>query len=307
LKEIVLRAPATVANVGPGFDIFAFAVERPFDTVRIRLTDSGRVTVTVVGGDVPLPTDPEKNTAGLAALQFFRAAGLKGGAEIEIRKGMPSCSGLGSSAASAAAAAWGLNLLLGTGFSADKVIGIAALGEAASGGTPHADNVAACALGGFVFVRDHRAVAVDRLDVPRIPLVIQVRPKAQTTTRCLIPASFALDKVKAQMSGCVALVQALMRGDIAGFGRAVNQDEISEPVRSRSIPGYDRMKALALEAGAYGFNVSGGGSSVFAVCPEDRLETVAAALRDQAAAQGETAPVITTHAANGGLRESHDL
>ncbi len=307
MKEIILRSPATIANVGPGFDIFALALERPADQVRVRLTREARITVTVDGADLIMPTDPERNTAGLAAIHFIRAVGWKGGADIAVRRRMPSCSGLGSSAASAAAAAWGLNILTGASLPPFRVIEIASLGEVASGGTPHADNVAACTLGGFIFVRSHQPVAVERIPMPRIPLVVLIRRKAQTTTRGLIPAAFSLGDVKTQMSGCAALIKALMDGDIPAFGRAVNFDKISEPVRSRSIPGYDRLKKRALEAGAYGFNVSGGGSSVFAVCPEERMDAVAAALESEAASCGEPASALKTFASNEGLGEDHGL
>ena len=307
MKEIILRSPATIANVGPGFDIFALALERPADRVRVRLKEEAGIKVVVEGAGLFIPTEPERNTAGLAAMHFFRAVGWKGGADIEVRRHMPSCSGLGSSAASAAASAWGLNILTGANLPSSQVIEIASLGEAASGGTPHADNVAACSLGGFVFVRSHQPVAVERIPVPRIPVVVLIRRKAETTTRGLIPAAFSLGDVKAQMSGCAALIKALMDGDIPAFGRAVNFDKISEPVRSRSIPAYGRLKERALEAGAYGFNVSGGGSSVFAVCPEERMDAIAKALEDEAAAHGEPSLALKTFASNEGLGEDHGL
>ena len=103
-REIIVRSPATIANFGPGFDIFALALEGPSDVLKIRPSRRGDIVIRISGSDPGLPTRPEDNTAGLAALHFFRRTGVNGGADIEIVKRMPTCAGLGSSAASAIAA-----------------------------------------------------------------------------------------------------------------------------------------------------------------------------------------------------------
>jgi homoserine kinase len=283
VNEILLRAPATIANFGPGFDVFALALAGPHDYFRIRRTGdeggAGRISVKITDGGDPLPTEPEKNTAGLAAIHFFKETGARGGAEIEIIKKMPIGSGLGSSAASAVAAAFGLNRLCGTNLGESDLIEIASRGEAASGGTPHADNVAACCLGGFVIIRSRHPLRIDRLDVPAFPIVVRVRRKSLTTSRGLIPDHLPLARVKEQMAWCAAVVHAMATGDVPRIGEAVNRDHISEPVRSGYIGGYAELKARALAAGALGFNVSGGGSSVFAVCRPESAERVAESLR----------------------------
>lgn len=306
-KEILVRAPATVANFGPGFDIFALALDRPFDILRVRATPAAGIRIHITDGGSSLPTEPEKNTAGLAAIHFFKRTGRGGGASIEIIKGMPTGSGLGSSAASAIAAVYGLNEVFQAGLEAVEVIGLASLGEAASGGTPHADNVAACALGGFAFIKTTSPLRIEKIDVPPIPVVIRVRKKSQTTTRALIPAQFALPLMKEQMAGCATLIHALLGGDVKKIGEAINRDHISEPVRSRSIPGYDELKRRALEAGAYGCNVSGGGSSVFAICAADRTEAVAEAMRSLRGPEEAEPEVIITQSSNQGVTEIHGL
>ncbi|MGD1009488.1 MAG: homoserine kinase [Candidatus Aminicenantales bacterium] len=306
-KEILVRAPATVANFGPGFDIFALALEKPFDLLRIRATPAAGIRIRITDGRSSLPTKPEENTAGLAAIHFFKKTGRGGGASIEIIKRMPTGAGLGSSAASAVAAVHGLNEIFQTGLEAVEVIGLASLGEAASGGTPHADNVAACGLGGFAFIKNTSPLRIEKIDVPPIPVVIRVRKKSQTTTRALIPGQFALPLMKEQMAGCATLIHALLGGDVKKIGEAVNRDHISEPVRSRSIPDYDELKRRALEAGAYGCNVSGGGSSVFAICAADGTEAVAEAMRSLRG-PGEAEPeVIITRSSNQGVMEVHGL
>lgn len=303
MSEILLRAPATIANFGPGFDVFALALAAPADIFRIRRTEEEGVVVRVVDGREALPTEPGKNTAGLAALHYLKATGVRGGAEIEIRKSMPIASGLGSSAASAVAAAFGLDRLFGTRLPASDLIEIASEGEVASGGTPHADNVAGCFLGGFVIVRSRRPLLIDRLEAPDIPIVVRVRRKSLTTSRGLIPEHLPLARVKEQMAWCAAAVHAMATRDLARIGEAINRDHISEPVRSGYIGCYGTLKARALEAGALGFNVSGGGSSVFAICAPGTAERVAGVLRAPCDADVGEPLVIVTRSSNEGVHE----
>jgi homoserine kinase len=307
LKEILLRAPATIANIGPGFDIFALALQKPSNRFRVRLDDSGRITVRFAGDDEGIPTAPENNTAGLAAIHFLQKIGSRSGADIEIIKGMRSGSGLGSSAASAAACAFGLNKLSGSPLSECELIDIASRGEVASGGAAHADNVAACLLGGFVLITSYRPLGFVKIRVPDIPLVVGVMRKPQQTTRRLIPGSLALAEVKEQMSSCALLIRALMAGDIQAFGAAINTDYISEPVRSSFIPGYREFKKQALQAGAFGCNVSGGGSSVFAVCPPERTEALAGLMADVFSREKADCRVLVTAAGNQGVVEVDEL
>jgi homoserine kinase len=306
-REIIVRSPATIANFGPGFDMFALALEAPADVLRIRTARRGDIVIRVSGGDPGLPTRPEDNTAGLAALHFFRRTGADGGADIEIIKGMPTCAGLGSSAASAIGAVFGLNEIYRTGLEASAIIELASQGEAASGGTPHADNVAACALGGFVFVRSTRPLHVEKFPVPPIPVVVRVRKKGQRTTRGLIPAEFSLSRVKEQMADCAAVIHAVLKGNIEEIGASINRDHISEPVRSLSIPGYDDLKKKALETGAFGFNICGGGSSVFAICAEEGLASVTEVMRNFRDPDGAGSEVFVTRASNEGVKEIHGL
>jgi homoserine kinase len=303
LTGITIKAPATIANFGPGFDIFALALERPFDILKIRLNKSGAVGVRITGWSDVLPTAAMKNTAGLAAIHFFERVGRPAGVDIEIVKSMPVGSGLGSSAASAAGAVYGLNKLLGTGLSEMQMIEIASLGEVASGGTPHADNVAGCLLGGFIFVRSYHPLDVIRLDAPEVPVVVGVLKKSQTTTRGLIAEHFSLVQVKEQMSWCSALVHAVLTQDLNKIGRAINSDHISEPARSRFIPGYDDLKKKVLGSGALGFNVSGGGSSVFAICREETADLVLRVMKSFYGERGIPAEAILTRASNQGLQE----
>jgi homoserine kinase len=302
LSEIYLRAPATIANVGPGFDIFAVALDQPFDLFKISLRHKSRdISIKCFGGEADIPVCADKNTAGLAAKHLLAELKASVGVEIEIHKRMPFGAGLGSSAASAAACVFGLNRLLGANLDENRLIEAASFGEIASGGTAHADNVAGCLLGGFVLIRRFAPLETARISLPKIPIVIRVMRKTQTTTRGQIPPSFSLAEVKLQMSLCAEVARAVAAGDIKAFGQAINRDLISEPVRGLSVPGYNMLKYKILEAGALGCNVSGGGSSVFAVCPPGRSGKIASVMRSIPLPDGRPPEIIMAKTSNQGV------
>jgi len=303
LKEIYLRVPATVGNVGPGFDIFAFSLKEPYDEFEIRLTNSDSIDVEIQNSIVELPTVPSDNTGSLAVIHLLEKLGIKRGIHITIQKKMPISSGLGSSGASAAASIYGVNKILGLGLSNNEMIDIARRGEVVSGGSPHADNVAAALLGGFIFIRSYKPMDVGRIEIPRIPLVLNVMRKKEKTTRSFIPGELSLSLVGEQTSHCAMVIHSLMKGDIEEFGEAIRCDHISEPIRSNSIKGYWEIKEKILDAGAYGFNISGGGSSVFAVCNEENQDEIAHLMEQEFKKRGQTPHIITTETCNEGVKE----
>lgn len=307
MKEIILKAPATIANFGPGFDIFALALEEPYDILKAELNNTNSINIKVAGIDEGIPTSTENNTAGLAAIRFFEKVNPPAGVDVEIRKRMKSCAGLGSSGASAVACVYGLNSLFRANLRHNEIIEIASHGEIASGGTAHADNVAGCLLGGFVLIKNYNPLDVVRIEVPDIPIVICVIKKAQRTTRGLIPNRISLTEAREQMSYCASLIHAISRGELKDIGEAVNRDHISEPVRSRFISRYNDVKKKVLEAGAYGCNVSGGGSSIFAICEECKTEEVAEIMSTLSDQRGVENEIIITRASNTGVVEINEL
>jgi len=303
LKEITLRASATIANFGPGFDIFALALDHPYDVITIRKNEANSIHIKVKGMEETIPTEVEKNTAGVAAIDFFKKSGISSGIDIEIKKGIKPGAGLGASGASAASCIYGLNKLFETGFGYEDIIQTARQGEVASGSVPHADNVAGCLFGGFILIKDYFPVKVIKINPPEIPIVICVQKKPISSTRNRIPGQFGLTEVTRQMSFCASLVHALMSGDIEKIGTAVNHDLVSEPVRSRSIPQYREIKAKVLEAGAYGCNVSGGGSSLFAICEKEKTEQIAEIFEGYSREKGFLGNVLITRSSRLGITE----
>jgi len=110
-NKVIVKAPATTANLGPGFDVFGMALENPSDKVTIVPISKGiKIKVSGLAADT-IPTDPEKNTAGVVAKAILKEFSLRTGLMIKLEKGILPSVGLGSSAASAAAVAFGLNRL----------------------------------------------------------------------------------------------------------------------------------------------------------------------------------------------------
>lgn len=303
MKEIHLKAPATIANVGPGFDIFAISLKEPHDEFIIKLTDSDSINIEISDSADNIPTTPYDNTGSLAMIHLLDELGIKRGIHILIKKNIPVAAGLGSSGASASACVYGLNKLLNLGLSVNQIIDIARKGETASGGSPHADNVAASFLGGFVFIKSYDPMDVEKIEIPSIPLVINVIKKKERTTRGFITGELPLSGIREQASGCASVIHSLMQRDIKGFGKAISSDYISEPVRSKPIPKYWEIKERILNAGAFGFNISGGGSSIFAVCSKENKEEIAELMKREIENLGLESFIIKTETSNEGIKE----
>jgi homoserine kinase len=304
MNEIILKAPATSANVGPGYDIFALALKEPHDEIKLKLNDSGKISISVSGANTQnIPTVINDNTGSLALLELFRRKNIKQGVEITINKQMPSGGGLGTTGASAAACIYGMNKLLGLNLKSNELIDLARYGEVASGGSPHADNVAAALLGGFVLIKSYNPIDVLKLEIPDFPVVLGVIRKSQRTTRGFITYEIGQEKLKEQMARCSRVIHALHTKDIEEFGSAINVDHIAEPVRSAAIPQYNEVKKMVLAAGAFGFTISGGGSSVIAICQKEKQEEIASIMNSKFSANPNFIKVIQSETSNYGVSE----
>lgn len=265
---IAAFAPATVSNVAAGFDVLGFALDEPGDIVVARLAETpGVVIAAIEGDDGRLSREPLKNTAGAAAVALLRALGTSQGVALEVHKGLPLASGVGSSGASAVAAVVAVNELLGRPAALDVLCRCAMAGEQAGCGAIHPDNVAPSLYGGFVLAR-----AIDPPDIVRLPVpaglacaVLHPRVEVQTgAARALLGDHVPLSTAVRQWANLGALVSALHTGDLALLSRAL-VDHVAEPKRAGLVPGFDRVKAAALEAGALGCSLSGSGPSTFAL------------------------------------------
>lgn len=272
-------APATVANLGPGFDVLGLALPSPGDVVEVERAEKRGVEIVDVTGDGGvLSRNWEENVAGRAAAEVLRRAAAKNGSDaglgmrLWVHKKMPLASGLGSSGASSAAAAVAANELLGHPLSLREVLMSAMEGERAASGTPHADNVAPSVLGGVVLVRSYDPFEVVSLPVPPHLRIAVVHPHYHVSTaeaRTLVKNSaYRLDAIVPNLGNVAAFVFALCSGDLSLLGRAV-EDRLVEPVRSAFIPGFDAVRRAARSAGALGCSIAGSGPSVFAFADND--------------------------------------
>lgn len=278
-------APASIANLGPGFDCLGVALEGLGDVVQARKTERPGVTlVEMTGEKESIPIDPAKNCAGRAAesvlTQLKGKAAKVAGLEMKLHKGLPQGSGLGSSAASAVGGAVAAHLLFGSALGSNTLLEAALEGEVLASGGRHADNLAASLLGGFTIVRSHAPIDVIRLELPSAMRFVVVLPAMEIETRfarSVLPDMIPLKDAKHNWANTAALVAAVARGNLADFGRAVD-DQVVEPVRSKLIPGFADVKRAALDAGAFGCSISGAGPSLFAVAAADTAERVALAM-----------------------------
>ncbi len=303
MKEIYLRAPATTANVGPGYDIFALTLQNPFDEIKLQLNDSKKITIDIINDRNNIPVDVPNNTAGLAILELLKRKNIQIGINVQINKKMPSGCGLGTTGASAAACIFGLNKLLELDLSENEMIDIARMGEVASGGSPHADNVAAALLGGFILVKSYNPIDVLKLKIPEFPVVLAIMQKNQRTTRGFITYNIGEEKLKEQIAHCSSVIHAIHTKDIKEFGKAVSVDYVAEPVRGVEIPGYNDSKKRIMNAGAYGCNISGGGSSVIAICDEEKQNEIKETMENCFMDNPHFIKIIKTRICNIGIKE----
>ena len=261
-------APATVANVACGFDVLGFAVENPGDEVIVTENNSYGLKVTsIIGDGGKLPIEPNKNTATVAINAMLNHLKADGGLSIQIKKMMPLGSGLGSSAASAAAALVATNELLGNPLQKKELVQFAMEAERIACGAAHADNVAPAIMGGFVLIRSYSPLDIVAIPAPASLYCSIVHPHIELRTedaRKVLKQDISLKDAINQWGNLAGLIAGLMRSDYELIGRSL-KDVVAEPIRSLLIPGFDAVKQAALDNGVLGCSISGSGPSVFAL------------------------------------------
>lgn len=275
-------APATVANLGPGFDIAGMAIEGFRDRVSLELTGGEAIELELTGPiRAGVAAEPERNSAAVAASRVLELAGKPQGFRLKLHKGVPIGIGLGSSGASAAAAAYAANAVLGNPLSMEELVKCAAEGERAACGAPHLDNVAPSLYGGFTIILDVEKPEIlnikPRNDFTVVIVTPEVKlPKNKTEyARRILPRKIELETVVKQQASLARLIASILTGNLEMMGKAVSGDLIVEPARSIMIPGFREAKEAALKAGALGFSISGAGPSVFAITKPNDAEKVA--------------------------------
>jgi homoserine kinase len=277
-------APATVSNLGPGFDCLGLALTEQGDRVRARRSARPGVTLCAVDGDHgKLPRDAQSNTAGVAALEILRRHAPGAGVELTLHKGLPLGSGLGSSGASAVAAAVAVDAALGLELSPTHMVEAARVAEAVACGAAHPDNVAPAVVGGIVLIPHLDPLRLVSLPAPDGLWLAVYTPGCSVATadaRAVLPPTVSLADAVGQAARLGLLVHALHVGDLALLGEAI-LDPIVEPARAGLIPGFPAAKAACYEAGAIGCTISGAGPTTFALAADEgRARALLAILDD---------------------------
>lgn len=283
-------APATVANMGVGFDILGLAIAGSGDTVTVRWGDHEGVVIMDIEGDGGrLPRDPSKNIASIAAAALLRQLNVERGLQLWLKKGLPLSSGLGGSAASAVAAVVAVNALLGEPLTREELLPASLEGEAAVSGY-HADNVAPCLFGGITLTNGITADRIRSLPVPKGLYLAFVTPDVEvptSTARAVLPVSVPLKTMVHQTGAVAELIDAIYRGDIPAMARAMESDHVIEPARQHLMPHMQAMRGIAKEQGALGLVISGAGPTLCAVCDSEIVaKQVSRALREGYAERG---------------------
>lgn len=264
--SVKVYAPATIANVGPGFDILGLAIDAPGDIITATRTEEKGVSFRIKHDITGLPNG-KKNVAAHVASCILDVFNPPFGISLILDKKMPLGSGLGSSGASCAAAACAVNALLPSPLPRHELVAFAAEGERLATGSAHADNVAPSLLGGICLIRSYDPLEVIELPYNNCFYWVVVHPQLVIKTRDArraLPKTIPLTTALKQSGNLATLITGLESGNAHLVANALI-DEIAEPVRSSLIPGYDVIKQSALESGAIGFSISGSGPSVFAI------------------------------------------
>ena len=281
LTDVTAFAPATVANVGIGFDILGHTVEALGDRVRLRRIDEPVVnirSITGIAGD--LPTDPPRNTAGRAVQAMHAALALDFGFEIDIEKGIPLGSGMGGSAASAVAAVVAANALLETPAQRLQLLKFAMQGEIVASGSAHMDNIAPCLYGGLILTVGIDHPRVKQIPVPPSLRCVLVHPHMYMGTRearAMLKSDVSRSDYVWQSANLAGFISGCYSNDLDMIRDSFN-DVIIEPQRHSMIPGFKSVQRGAMSAGALGCSISGAGPTVFAWAEFQHAEAVRGAM-----------------------------
>jgi homoserine kinase len=269
--SVRVYAPGSIGNVGPGLDILGMATAAGGDTVVLAWSGNHHTQIDDPGHP-ELPTDPQRNTAAIAAIAVLRRASIERGVRLSVLKGLPLSGGQGGSAASAVAGAVAANLLSGADLDHVGLLECALEAEAVVAGR-HLDNLAPSLLGGLTLVRTVSPVDVIQLPVPDALRVVLVHPHQRLGTRearAALPTMLPREVALQQAANVAAMVAGACLGNLALLGRAID-DRIAEPARAPLLPGFLAARRAALDSGALGCSISGAGPTAFALTDDDAL------------------------------------
>jgi len=263
MKKIKVRCPATVSNLCCGFDILGMALNDPYETIELTVSNTPGIRIKHTD-DFKLTEKPDENIAGIALQAMINELDISYGFEVIINKQIRPGSGIGSSAASAAGIIVAANELLGLSLSKKEQVRFAMEGEVIASGSRHADNLAPCIYGGIILIRDTATFDIIELPFPSMYVTI-LHPQIDIKTsyaRGILPENVPLKSAVRQWANVAGLIAGFMKSDYQLISRSL-EDVIIEPVRSTLIPGFNDIKTRCMLIGVMGGGISGSGPSVF--------------------------------------------
>lgn len=309
MDKVSVFAPASIGNIGPAFDNLGLAVDAAGDVVTVRKKKGVSIAIDLITGIGSVPLDPEKNAASIAAKAVMDRLGLRIGLRIKIKKGIPAGSGLGSSAASAVAAGYATNVLLGNILSKDDLVYPITIAEKEVSGEFFCDNTASSLMGGVILTRSYEELEVIRLGSLAKAHFAIVKPHMEVLTRAareILPTEIPLRNFVKNNANSCGIVASVYTQDIRLFGRCID-DRAIEPYRAKLIPGFENVKASALDAGALGCAISGAGPAIFAVCEDHQIcDRVIVAMQDAFSSAGLASDSYCARMDNAGARVVED-
>jgi homoserine kinase len=288
MKKVRVFAPASIANLGCGYDIMGLALDEVGDILEMTASEGDGITITN-RTDVPLPEDIEENVITPVIRKFLEMTGQKAQIDVTVCQKIYPGSGIGSSAASSAAAAYGMNELFDCPLSDEEMVICAMEGENLASGGYHADNAAPALLGGIILIRGYEPLDLIQLPIPGNFYCAVVHPRIMVSTkaaRSILPKAVPMHDAISQWGNVGGLIAGLYSGNIGLMGRAM-RDAVAEPYRKQFIPGFDALREKILATGCLAMNISGSGPSVFALSDKREIAHKAAEImKEHFTAQG---------------------
>jgi homoserine kinase len=271
MQKIKVFAPASIGNLGPGFDVLGMAISNYGDIIEAEKINEGVIIEEIIG-NYELSKDSNKNTAGIAAIEvlklLYKKYNIKGGVKLKLFKNLPCGSGLGSSAASAVAAGYAVNLLYDNLLTKDELIFPITKAEERVSGSFFCDNTAASLLGGIVLTKSYEPLEVLKLKTLKNINIVIVKPDFELLTqkaREVIPKDIPLKNAIRNTANCCGIIVGLFTNNFDLFAKSID-DRLIEQYRANLIPGFYEVKNTALKNGALGCSISGAGPAIFAIC-----------------------------------------
>ncbi|APJ03703.1 homoserine kinase [Silvanigrella aquatica] len=266
LKSVTAFAPATCANIAVGFDILGFAIDSVGDFVTLTKREDQKIIIEQIEGINNLPYDILKNTASVVIKKLCDDLQLNTGFNIRLKKGIALGSGMGGSSASSVAALVALNQFLLNPLTLNELAYYALFGEEIACGQRHADNIVPCLFGGMQLILSSNPIENILLPAPNIFCVL-IHPHLRLDTkdaRDILSKEISLKQHIQQSANLAGFITGIYKKD-SNLLKKYTQDIIIEPQRAKLVPGFYKVKDVALQSGAIVASFSGSGPSLFAL------------------------------------------